>query len=91
MRKVRMNVQGRVQGVGFRYMTKMLADELGIHGTVRNEEDGSVSIESVGTDEKMNQFIQKIKDSPSPAGRVTYMDIQEDPLIEEHTTFKVTN
>lgn len=91
MRKVRMNVQGRVQGVGFRYMTKMLADELGIHGTVRNEEDGSVSIESIGTDEKMNQFIQKIKDSPSPAGCVTYMDIQEDPLIEEHTTFKVTN
>ncbi|MBO0466557.1 acylphosphatase [Enterococcus plantarum] len=91
MRKVRMNVQGRVQGVGFRYMTKMVADELGIHGTVQNEEDGSVSIESVGTDEKMNQFIQKIKDSPSLAGRVTYMDIQEDPLIEEHTTFKVTN
>ncbi|HBK5873674.1 TPA: acylphosphatase, partial [Enterococcus faecium] len=23
MRKVKMNVQGRVQGVGFRYMTKM--------------------------------------------------------------------
>ena len=91
MRKVRMNVQGRVQGVGFRYMTKMVADDLGIYGTVRNEEDGSVSIESLGDDKKMNLFIQKIKDSPSPAGRVTYVDIQEDPLIEEYTSFKVTN
>ena len=26
MEKLRMNVQGRVQGVGFRYMTKMVAD-----------------------------------------------------------------
>ncbi|OJG54264.1 acylphosphatase [Enterococcus haemoperoxidus] len=86
-----MNVQGRVQGVGFRYMTKMVADELGVHGTVRNEDDGSVSIESVGDDQVIQQFIQKIKDSPSPAGRVTYVDIQEDPLIEEYTSFKVTN
>ncbi|ALS00795.1 acylphosphatase [Enterococcus silesiacus] len=91
MRKVRMNVQGRVQGVGFRYMTKMVADELGIYGTVRNEDDGSVSIESLGADEAMKVFIQKIKDSPSPAGRVTYVDIQEDPLMEEYISFKVTN
>ncbi|RCT69432.1 acylphosphatase, partial [Enterococcus faecium] len=34
MRKVKMNVQGRVQGVGFRYMTKMVADQLGVTGTV---------------------------------------------------------
>ena len=31
MEKLRMNVQGRVQGVGFRYMTKMVADQLGCH------------------------------------------------------------
>lgn len=91
MRKVRMNVQGRVQGVGFRYMTKMVADQLDIYGTVRNEEDGSVSIEAIGSDEAMQIFIQKIKDSPSPAGRVTYVDIQEDPLLEDYTRFKVTN
>lgn len=91
MRKVRMNVQGRVQGVGFRYMTKMVADELGIAGTVRNEEDGSVSIEALGEDDLINTFIKKVKDSPSPAGRVTYVDLQEDPMIEEYTQFKVTN
>lgn len=91
MRKVRMNVQGRVQGVGFRYMTKMAADDLEVTGTVRNEDDGSVSIEAFGTEENIDQFIQKVKDSPSPAGRVTYVDIQDDPLLEEYTTFRVTN
>ncbi|MEI5995531.1 acylphosphatase [Candidatus Enterococcus mansonii] len=91
MRKVRMNVQGRVQGVGFRYMTKMVADELGIKGTVRNEEDGSVSIESFGEDEAINRFIKKVKDSPSPAGHVTYVDIQDDPMMEEYSSFNVTN
>lgn len=91
MRKVRMNVQGRVQGVGFRYMTKMVADELNVYGTVRNEDDGSVGIEALGPDDTIELFIQKIKDSPSPAGRVTYVDIQEEPLMEEYTSFKVTN
>lgn len=91
MRKIRMNVQGRVQGVGFRYMTKIVADQLGITGTVRNEEDGSVSIEAVGEDPTMTLFIQKIKASPSPAGRVTYVDIQNDPLIDEYQKFSVTN
>lgn len=91
MRKVRMNVQGRVQGVGFRYMTKMVADQLGISGTVRNEDDGSVSIEAVGEEEQLKIFIKKVKESPSPAGRVTYVDIQDDPLMEEFSQFKVTN
>ncbi|MBP2099565.1 acylphosphatase [Enterococcus rivorum] len=91
MRKVRMNVQGRVQGVGFRYMTKMVADELEIKGTVRNEDDGSVSIEAIGTDEAMTLFIQKVKESPSPMGRVTYVDIQEYPLMEVYKKFSVTN
>ena len=34
MEKLRMNVQGRVQGVGFRYMTKMVADQLGVTGGI---------------------------------------------------------
>jgi acylphosphatase len=86
-----MNVQGRVQGVGFRYMTKIKADELGIFGTVKNEDDGSVSIEAIGSDDVMQTFIKTIKESPSPAGRVTYVDLQDDPLIEDYTSFKVTN
>ncbi|HAP6886369.1 TPA: acylphosphatase, partial [Enterococcus faecium] len=58
MRKVKMNVQGRVQGVGFRYMTKMVADQLGVTGTVKNEDDGSVTIEAIGNDDIIQKFIE---------------------------------
>ena len=66
MRKVKMNVQGRVQGVGFRYMTKMVADQLGVTGTVKNEDDGSVTIEAIGNDDIIQKFIEEVKKSPSP-------------------------
>ena len=62
MEKLRMNVQGRVQGVGFRYMTKMLADQLGVTGSVKNEDDGSVSITAIAPEDIMETFIKKIKD-----------------------------
>ncbi|OJG71681.1 acylphosphatase [Enterococcus phoeniculicola] len=89
MKKVRMNVNGRVQGVGFRYMTKLVADKIGIRGTVKNEEDGSVTIEAIGESEKMTRFIQKIKDSPSPSGRVTQFTMTDDPTIKERKSFDV--
>ena len=53
MRKVRIHVAGRVQGVGFRYMTKMVADQLQIGGSVKNESDGSVTILATGEEQAM--------------------------------------
>lgn len=89
MKKIRIQVEGRVQGVGFRYTTKMLADRMGIKGSVKNESDGSVMIEAIGEEDQVDEFIEAIKDSPSPAGRVTRTKIQEDPSIKERTSFVV--
>lgn len=89
MKKIRMNVQGRVQGVGFRYMTKIVADQLGITGTVKNEKDGSVTIEACGDEETIKRFIEEVKDSPSPSGRVQYVDLQDNPMMEERKKFDV--
>ena len=44
LRALRINVTGRVQGVGFRYSTQQKASRLGLFGWVRNERDGSVEI-----------------------------------------------
>lgn len=89
MEKVRITVDGRVQGVGFRYTTKMLADQIGITGTVKNQPDGTVMIEAVGESEEMAQFIEGVKGSPSPAGKVNDIKIIDDPTIEKRTTFDV--
>ena len=39
---------GRVQGVGFRYTAKRLAQSLGLTGWVKNEYDGTVVMEIQG-------------------------------------------
>ncbi len=39
---------GRVQGVGFRYTAKYLAQSMGLTGWVRNEYDGTVLMEIQG-------------------------------------------
>jgi len=86
--RVKMQVYGRVQGVGFRYMTKILADDIGVYGIVRNEYDGSVYIEANGDADKVTLFIQKVKESPSPAGVVKDLLIEYDADIAERTTFR---
>jgi len=39
---LRVDIRGRVQGVGFRYYTRLKAQQLGIRGWVKNLSDGSV-------------------------------------------------
>lgn len=89
MRKITLHVDGRVQGVGFRYMTKMVADQLAIGGTVRNQADGSVLITASGTDEAMATFIAKVKASPSPVGKVTFFELRETPTLPDYSTFQI--
>ncbi|RGO79024.1 acylphosphatase [Weissella cibaria] len=61
-------VRGRVQGVGFRYFTKQLADKLGVTGVVWNASDGSVRIEAQADETVMTDFVNGVKVSPSPYG-----------------------
>lgn len=61
-------VEGRVQGVGFRYATWRLAAELGVVGWVRNRPDGSVEVWAQGNEESlasMSAFLDR-----GPAGAV---------------------
>jgi acylphosphatase len=60
-------VTGRVQGVFFRYSARETAMRLGISGWVRNESDGSVSIEAEGPEPKLNQFLQWCRQGPTSA------------------------
>ena len=88
MKAVKIIVKGLVQGVGFRYTTKMLADELKIKGKVVMP-DGSVYIEAQSTDEaSLEQFIAGVESSPSPAGRVDEMDVSE-MKPKEYSRFSV--
>ena len=63
-------VWGRVQGVGFRFFTQQLAIQLDITGTVQNKMDGSVLAVAQGEPSAVNRFIERVKASTSPYGRV---------------------
>lgn len=67
---LKMRVTGRVQGVGFRWSTKMVADQMEVRGTVANLNDGSVEICAQADTATMAKFKQAIKKGPSPYSRV---------------------
>lgn len=60
-------LHGRVQGVGFRWWTRSQADRLGIHGTVRNDSDGSVVVVAVGDTAALETFRDLLERGPSGA------------------------
>lgn len=89
MKTVTMKVTGLVQGVGFRWTTQMIAQDLGITGTVKNNPDGSVSIVAQGEELPLEHFIKKIKASPSVAGHVDHVDLNTVSDAEKFTRFSV--
>lgn len=56
----RYHFKGRVQGVGFRYKATYAARTLGLTGWVRNEYDGTVSMEVQGKEEYIDSLICKL-------------------------------
>ncbi|MCF6243198.1 MAG: acylphosphatase [Bacteroidales bacterium] len=77
---VSLKIRGKVQGVGFRYHTKQVADELKISGFVKNMPDGSVYIEAVGEDWSIDQFTEWCKQGP-PWARVDKVVLSKLPLF----------
>lgn len=55
-RRLGLVFRGEVQGVGFRWTSQHVAGESGCTGWVRNEDDGSVSMELQGTDDAISEF-----------------------------------
>ena len=66
-------VVGRVQGVGFRWWTRRTAVELGLHGWVRNESDGSVVVHAGGPPEALARLEGALSRGPS-ASRVDRLE-----------------
>ena len=65
---------GRVQGVGFRYSSKMFADELYLTGTIHNERNGDVITIIQGPVDTINQFIRGLPNKISPWAQITKVE-----------------
>jgi acylphosphatase len=72
----RVVVSGRVQGVGYRAWTEMMALDRGIEGWVRNRRDGSVEALFAGAEEVVLTMIELCREGP-PGARVAAVDQRE--------------
>ena len=54
---------GRVQGVGFRYSVRKVANEFEVTGSVRNLADGRVELVAEGSKDELEAFRQGIRES----------------------------
>jgi acylphosphatase len=67
-------VNGRVQGVGFRYETRRVARALRLAGSATNLPDGGVRVEAQGPREACEELVQWLS-SPQAPGRVRGVDV----------------
>jgi acylphosphatase len=72
-------IQGRVQGVGFRWFVHREASELDLRGWVRNTEDGDVEVVASGTLEDLAELRTSLRKGPrgSRVDRVVEHNLDE--------------
>ena len=78
MKRYKLTVFGKVQGVGYRYHTIMMARAYNVRGFVQNLSNGSVLIEGEGEGEDLNRFINECIEGPITA------------YVAEHTKKEIT-
>jgi len=75
--RYRVRYSGRVQGVGFRMTTVSLADGLNVNGTVRNEHDGTVTLDVEGPKDQLDRLMKRIERAMS--NNIQSADVDELP------------
>jgi acylphosphatase len=76
-RTVHVRIDGRVQGVGFRYWTESEAVSLDLSGWVRNRRDGSVEAVFSGPADAVAEMLERCRQGP-PAARVDRLDTADE-------------
>ncbi len=82
-------VSGLVQGVNFRYHTRLRARQLGLAGWVRNLRDGRVEIVAEGPRAALEQLLAWSAQGP-PQARVTRVEHRWEPATGEPDAFEIT-
>ena len=78
---------GRVQGVGFRYTAKQVANSFHVVGTVQNLPDRRVKMVVEGEPATIESFIQQICESTH--GQVTETEISRMPPTGRFSGFEI--
>lgn len=88
MRRGHLFIEGKVQGVGFRHFTKINAQEIGVHGWVKNLPDGRVEAVFEGPEDHIDEIVALCEDGPG-ASRVDHIDFEWEEATGEFDSFHV--
>lgn len=73
---INIKVTGKVQGVGFRFLTYEKFVDLGLQGRAENNPDRSITIDVEGPEDKLEALIEWCKQGPTDA-RVENVEVME--------------
>lgn len=87
----RITVEGRVQGVGFRFFVRDIALRLGLTGAVRNLPDGRrVEAHLQGPATDVARCLAAIRRGP-PGSLVSSFHVADEPIAEHEAGFHITH
>jgi acylphosphatase len=73
-----LRIEGKVQGVGFRWYVVDRAVELGVAGWVKNTPHGDVEVAARGSSEHLEQLVAAVRRGP-PGARVDAVHSIDEP------------
>lgn len=88
IKRAHLFVEGKVQGVGFRYFTQTNARDMNINGWVKNLPDGRVEAVFEAPKTKVENMIDRCKEGPR-AARVDNLDWEWVERPQALNTFEV--
>ena len=88
MKRVRVRIHGRVQGVFFRAEARSRAESLGIAGWVRNAPDGNVEALLEGEPDRVDSMVEWCRRGPSGA-HVNEIEVLEEEAGQAERGFRV--
>jgi len=83
MTKIRLVIDGKVQGVFYRQSAREFANSLGLAGWIKNNPDGSVEAEVLGPQDKVVDFLDWAKKGP-PRARVEKVTVLNQEVSDEN-------
>jgi len=86
--RARLHIQGSVQGVGYRYSTKAVAEKLGLSGSVVNLPDGSVEAVAEGERAAVERLVAWCRGGP-PGARVKSVGVRYEEPTGEGGPFEI--
>ena len=85
---IKVEIRGRVQGVGYRQFTQTCARNYGVTGWVKNQSNGTVAALCEGDEKAVLQLINCCRQGPAMAA-VEHLDIKVEEYSGDFSNFLI--